>query len=79
MPGKIHRLILRVSRCRQPRPLFALLCWTTRRAAPDQDYGGTVAGPIFSRIGEKVARYMNIEPQPEVPASNVIITQREHD
>jgi len=46
---------------------------------PDQDYGGTVAAPIFSRIGEKVARYMNLEPQPEVPAGNVVITQREHD
>jgi cell division protein FtsI (penicillin-binding protein 3)/stage V sporulation protein D (sporulation-specific penicillin-binding protein) len=46
---------------------------------PDQDYGGMVAGPIFSRIGEKVARYMNLEPQPEEPASNVVITQREHD
>jgi hypothetical protein len=41
-----------------------------------------VAGPIFSRIGEKVARYMNLEPQPEVPASDMVITQRtqrEHD
>ena len=35
---------------------------------PDQNYGGMVAGPIFSRIGEKAARYMNLEPQPEVPA-----------
>jgi cell division protein FtsI/penicillin-binding protein 2 len=46
---------------------------------PDHDYGGMVAGPVFSRIGEKVARYMNLEPQPEVPASDVVITQREHD
>jgi hypothetical protein len=44
---------------------------------PGEDYGGLVAGPVFSRIGEKVARYMNLEPQPEVPASNVVITQRE--
>jgi cell division protein FtsI (penicillin-binding protein 3)/stage V sporulation protein D (sporulation-specific penicillin-binding protein) len=46
---------------------------------PGEDYGGLVAGPVFSRIGEKAARYMNLEPQPEVPASNVVITQREHD
>jgi cell division protein FtsI (penicillin-binding protein 3)/stage V sporulation protein D (sporulation-specific penicillin-binding protein) len=47
---------------------------------PDQDYGGMVAGPIFSRIGEKVARYMNLEPQPEVPAAGeMVVTQREHD
>jgi len=46
---------------------------------PDQDYGGTVAAPIFSRIGEKAARYLNLEPQPEVPAGDVVITQRERD
>jgi cell division protein FtsI/penicillin-binding protein 2 len=46
---------------------------------PDQDYGGMVAAPVFSRIGEKVARYMNLEPQPEIPASDMVITQREHD
>jgi len=47
---------------------------------PDQDYGGMVAGPIFSRIGEKAARYLNLEPQPEVPATGeMVITQREHD
>ena len=46
---------------------------------PDENYGGQVAGPIFSRIGEKAARYLNLEPQPEVTAGNIIITQREHD
>jgi cell division protein FtsI (penicillin-binding protein 3)/stage V sporulation protein D (sporulation-specific penicillin-binding protein) len=46
---------------------------------PDQDYGGMVAAPVFSRIGEKVARYMNLEPQPEVPAGDMVITQRDHD
>jgi cell division protein FtsI/penicillin-binding protein 2 len=44
-----------------------------------QYYGGLVAAPIFSRIGEKVARYMNLEPQPDVPASSLVVTQREHD
>jgi len=46
---------------------------------PDENYGGQVAGPIFSRIGEKAARYLNLEPEPEVPAGNIVITQREHD
>jgi cell division protein FtsI (penicillin-binding protein 3)/stage V sporulation protein D (sporulation-specific penicillin-binding protein) len=46
---------------------------------PDQDYGGTVAAPIFSRIGEKAARYLNLVPQPEEPAGNIVITQRDHD
>ena len=48
---------------------------------PDLNYGGTVAGPIFARIGQRVARYLNLEPEPEpeTPGSNnVIITQRDH-
>jgi cell division protein FtsI/penicillin-binding protein 2 len=28
------------------------------------NYGGSVAGPVFSRIGAKVARYLDMEPQP---------------
>jgi cell division protein FtsI (penicillin-binding protein 3)/stage V sporulation protein D (sporulation-specific penicillin-binding protein) len=47
---------------------------------PEEDYGGVVAGPVFSRIGEKVARYMNLEPQPEIPVpGDMVVTQREHD
>ena len=51
------------------------------QTAPDQDYGGMVAGPVFSRIGEKVARYMNLVPQPEIPpAGDMVVTQRtQHD
>jgi hypothetical protein len=48
-------------------------------AKSEENYGGQVAGPVFSRIGEKAARYLNLEPQPEIPASNVVITEREHD
>jgi cell division protein FtsI (penicillin-binding protein 3)/stage V sporulation protein D (sporulation-specific penicillin-binding protein) len=45
-----------------------------------QYYGGLVAAPVFSRIGVKVARYMNLEPQPDVPdSSTLVVTQREHD
>lgn len=29
---------------------------------PDQNYGGLVAGPIFARIAEKAARYLDLEP-----------------
>jgi hypothetical protein len=47
--------------------------------AEDQYYGGLVAAPIFSRIGAQVARYMNLVPQPDVPASSLVVTQREHD
>lgn len=30
----------------------------------DQNYGGTIAGPIFARVGERAARYLNLEPDP---------------
>lgn len=38
---------------------------------PEQNYGGLVAGPIFSRIAEKAARYLDLEPQalPAKPAT----------
>jgi cell division protein FtsI (penicillin-binding protein 3)/stage V sporulation protein D (sporulation-specific penicillin-binding protein) len=61
-------------------PAFAcLVMLDDAQTKPDQDYGGMVAAPVFSRIGEKVARYMNLEPQPELPVSNEVITQRDHD
>jgi cell division protein FtsI (penicillin-binding protein 3) len=33
---------------------------------PELNYGGLVAGPIFSRIAEKAARYLNLEPHEEL-------------
>ena len=29
---------------------------------PNLNYGGTVAGPIFSRVAEQAARYLDLEP-----------------
>jgi cell division protein FtsI/penicillin-binding protein 2 len=42
---------------------------------PDENFGGQVAGPIFSHIGEKTARYLNLEPRPE----EVVMTQPVHN
>ena len=43
------------------------------------NYGGTVAGPIFSHIAEKAARYLDLEPHEEVSkplrASQVALTE----
>ena len=33
---------------------------------PELNYGGLVAGPIFSRIAEKAARYLDLQPQEEL-------------
>jgi cell division protein FtsI/penicillin-binding protein 2 len=46
----------------------------------EQNYGGTVAGPIFSHIAEKAARYLDLEPHEEIrkaiPAERVALTSR---
>src|SRR5207237_5262251 len=36
-----------------------------KTAKPEQNYGGLIAGPIFARIAEKAARYLDLEPHPE--------------
>ncbi|HEY1583895.1 MAG TPA: penicillin-binding protein 2 [Chthoniobacterales bacterium] len=45
---------------------------------PNLNYGGTVAGPIFSRVAEKAARYLDLEPHEEIetqaPAGRVALT-----
>jgi cell division protein FtsI (penicillin-binding protein 3) len=33
---------------------------------PQLNYGGLVAGPIFSRVAEKAARYLDLEPHEEI-------------
>jgi len=30
------------------------------------NYGGLVAGPIFSRVAERAARYLDLEPREEI-------------
>ncbi len=33
---------------------------------PHLNYGGTIAGPIFSRVAEQAARYLDLEPHEEI-------------
>ncbi len=40
-------------------------------ANPELNYGGLVAGPIFARVAEKAARYLDLEPHEE-PGKGVI-------
>ena len=37
-----------------------------KTSKPELNYGGLVAGPIFSRVAEKAARYLDLAPQPEL-------------
>ena len=49
---------------------------------PELNYGGMVAGPIFSRIAEKAARYLDLEPHEEIrkalPVERVALTNASH-
>jgi len=46
--------------------------------AGELNYGGTIAAPIFSRVAEKAARYLDLEPHEEIrkaiPAGQVALT-----
>jgi cell division protein FtsI/penicillin-binding protein 2 len=45
----------------------------------DKNYGGLVAAPIFSRIGEKAARYLGLVPSPEEPVGSITAGQNIRD
>jgi cell division protein FtsI/penicillin-binding protein 2 len=49
---------------------------------PELNYGGLVAGPIFSRIAEKAARYLDLEPHEDIgkptAAGRVALTNASH-
>ncbi|HEV8185740.1 MAG TPA: penicillin-binding protein 2 [Chthoniobacterales bacterium] len=49
------------------RPEFvALVVLDDAKTKAELNYGGTVAAPIFSRIAEKAARYLDLEPHEEL-------------
>jgi cell division protein FtsI (penicillin-binding protein 3) len=49
---------------------------------PELNYGGLVAGPIFARIAEKAARYLDLQPHEEIrkalPVQRVALTNASH-
>src|SRR4029078_6727046 len=54
-----------------PRFVGLVVLDDAHTATPELKYGGLVAGPIFSRIAEKAARYLDLEPQEELAKSPV--------
>ncbi len=44
-------------------------------STPEMNYGGQVAGPIFSRVAEKAARYLDLAPQ-EMPVKAATAVER---
>jgi len=60
-------------------PAFvALVLLDEAQVAHDKNYGGMVAAPIFSRIGEKAARYLGLKATEEVPVGSVVAGQNVH-
>lgn len=49
-----------------------------KTSATELNYGGTIAAPIFARIAEKAAQYLNLEPHEEIrkamPVGQVALT-----
>ncbi|MHA3773507.1 peptidoglycan D,D-transpeptidase FtsI family protein [Verrucomicrobiota bacterium sgz303538] len=61
------------------KPEFAaLVMFDEANTKPGENYGGLVAAPVFSRIAERAARYLNLQPSPEEPESSLIATKAEH-
>lgn len=61
------------------RPEFVgLVVLDDAQTKAEQNYGGTVAGPIFAHIAEKAARYLDLEPHEEIrratPVERVALT-----
>ena len=46
--------------------IVALVVLDDAKTGSELNYGGTVAAPIFSRIAEKAARYLDLEPHEEL-------------
>ena len=61
-------------------PAFvALVLIDEAQVEHNKNYGGMVAAPVFSRIAEKAARYLGLNPAPEVPTGSVVAGQGFHD
>jgi len=51
------------------------------QTTPEMNFGGKVAGPIFSRIAEKAAQYLDLQPEEvrkAVPVQRVALTNASH-
>ena len=53
-----------------------------KTANPELNYGGLVAGPIFARIAEKAARYLDLQPHEDIgkasAAARMALTNAPH-
>ena len=58
-------------------PRFTLLIMLDDPTAREGEvFGGTVAAPVFARMAEKVARYLDLRPTEEIPAPHGSLDQK---
>jgi cell division protein FtsI (penicillin-binding protein 3) len=66
----------------QPEFVGLVVLDDAQTSKPELNYGGLVAGPIFSRIAEKAARYLDLAPHEEIrkalPVERVALTNASH-
>jgi cell division protein FtsI/penicillin-binding protein 2 len=66
----------------QPEFVGLVVLDDAQTSKPELNYGGMVAGPIFSRIAEKAARYLDLQPHEEIrkalPVERVALTNASH-
>jgi cell division protein FtsI (penicillin-binding protein 3)/stage V sporulation protein D (sporulation-specific penicillin-binding protein) len=66
----------------QPQFVGLVVLDDAQTSKPELNYGGLVAGPIFSRIAEKAARYLDLQPQQEIrkaiPVERVALSNASH-
>jgi cell division protein FtsI/penicillin-binding protein 2 len=66
----------------QPEFVGIVVLDDAKTSKPELNYGGLVAGPIFSRIAEKAARYLDLQPHEELAkpsaAGRVALTNASH-
>ncbi len=59
--------------------IVGLVVLDDAKTSSELNYGGTVAAPIFARVAEKAARYLDLQPQEEIrkaiPTGQVASTQ----
>lgn len=59
--------------------LVGLVLLDEAQVSRDKNYGGLVAAPVFSRIGERAARYLGLVPSAEDPLGSVVAGQNLRD
>jgi cell division protein FtsI (penicillin-binding protein 3) len=66
----------------QPAFVGLVVLDDAQTSKPELNYGGLVAGPIFSHVAEKAARYLDLQPQQEIrkaiPVERVALSNASH-